>query len=88
MEIAFAGTPGEVETDDLLRVAARAYLPNAVTALRRPDEDGEIEALIPLLRGRSTLDGRATAYVCERMACQWPVHEPDALAEQLGIRAR
>ena len=88
MEIAFAGTPGEAETDALLRVAARAYLPNAVTALRRPDEDGEIEALIPLLRGRSTLDGRATAYVCERMACQWPVHEPDALAEQLGIRAR
>jgi hypothetical protein len=86
-EIAIVGTPGEADTDALLRVAAQAYLPNAVTALRRPDEDGEVEALIPLLRDRTMIGGRATAYVCERMACQMPVHEPGALAEQLGIGA-
>jgi uncharacterized protein YyaL (SSP411 family) len=87
-EIAFAGTPGEADTDALLRVAARAYLPNAVTALRRPDEDGAAEELIPLLRGREAIGGRATAYVCERLACQMPVHEPAALAEQLGVEVR
>ena len=87
-EIAFAGTPGEADTDALLRVAARAYLPNAVTALRRPDDDGAAEALIPLLRGREMIGGRATAYVCERLACQMPVHEPAALAEQLGVEVR
>ena len=87
-EIAFAGTPGEADTDALLRVAARAYLPNAVTALRRPDVDGaELEALIPLLRDRTMIGGRATAYVCERMACQMPVHDPAALAQQLGLGA-
>ena len=87
-EIAFVGTPGEAQTDAMLRVPARAYLPNAVTALRRPDEDGaELEALIPLLRDRTAIGGRATAYVCERMACQMPVHEPAALAEQLGLAA-
>lgn len=82
--IAIVGTPGEAETDALLAVAARAYLPNAVTALRRPEEDDGDGALIPLLRDRPMIGGRATAYVCERLACQMPVHEPAALAAQLG----
>jgi len=85
LELAFVGTPGEAETEALLRVAARAYLPNAVTALRRPEDDGALAELIPLLRGRTAIGGRATAYVCERMACQMPVNEPAALAEQLGV---
>ena len=31
----------------------------------------------------NTLDGRATAYVCERFVCQRPVTNPDELAAQL-----
>ena len=87
VEIAVVGTPGEADTDALLRVAASTYLPNAVTALRRP-EDAEVEELVPLLRGRTARDGRATAYVCERLACRQPVSDPAALAEQLGIAAK
>jgi len=86
MEIAFVGTPGEADTEALLRVAARTYLPNAVTALRRAEEDGAVEELVPLLRDRPARGGRATAYVCERLACQQPVNEPAELAEQLGTR--
>ncbi|HEU4884495.1 MAG TPA: thioredoxin domain-containing protein [Longimicrobium sp.] len=86
VEIAFVGTPGEAETEALLDVAARAYLPNAVTALRRPAEDGAVEELVPLLRGRTARGGQATAYVCERLACRQPVNEPAELAEQLGAR--
>jgi uncharacterized protein YyaL (SSP411 family) len=83
MEVAFVGRPGAAETDALLRVVGRAYLPNTVTALRRADESGD-EELIPLLRGRTAREGRATAYVCERFACQQPVTDPAALAAQLG----
>jgi uncharacterized protein YyaL (SSP411 family) len=85
-EIAFVGTPGEAETEALLGVAARAYLPNSVIALRRPEEDGAVDELVPLLRGRTARGGRATAYVCERLACRQPVSEPAELAEQLGAR--
>ena len=84
-EVAFVGTPGRAETDALLRVVGRAYLPNTVTALRPVDESRADEELIPLLRGRTAREGRATAYVCERFACQQPVTEPAALAGQLGL---
>ncbi len=79
------GRPGDPDTEALLAVVRRAYLPNTAVALRRPDE-GEDE-LIPLLRGRTAIEGKATAYVCERFACQRPVTTPEDLAWQLGVDA-
>jgi uncharacterized protein YyaL (SSP411 family) len=42
---------------------------------------------VPLLEGRARLGDRPTAYVCRSFACQVPVTDPDALAEQLRQRA-
>jgi len=37
----------------------------------------------PLLRGRTTVDGQPTAYVCQKFTCQLPVTEPGDLRNQL-----
>ncbi|MFL5901591.1 MAG: thioredoxin domain-containing protein, partial [Solirubrobacterales bacterium] len=87
-EIAFVGDPAADDTRSLLRTVSRAYLPNAVLAFRAPDAGDEVEKLIPLLEARTAQGGRATAYVCEHLACKQPVTEPAALAEQLGIEAK
>jgi hypothetical protein len=84
-EVAIVGRPGEAETEALLRVLRRAYLPNTAVALRRPEEGEEAAELVPLLQGRTLVDGRAAAYVCERFACQRPVTAPEELAWQLGV---
>ncbi|MBB4634194.1 thioredoxin domain-containing protein [Longimicrobium terrae] len=84
-EVAFVGAPEAEDTRALLAVVHRAYLPNVVTALRRPDDAEDVADAVPLLAGRTAREGRATAYVCERFACQQPVTDPAALAEQLGI---
>jgi uncharacterized protein YyaL (SSP411 family) len=59
-----------------VREAHRPYLVLAGTA------DGA--GGVPLLEGRTPVDGRAAAYVCERFACQRPVTEPSELLALLG----
>ncbi|HET7230101.1 MAG TPA: thioredoxin domain-containing protein [Longimicrobium sp.] len=87
VEVAIIGRRGGEDTRALLRTLHHAYLPNTVLAFAAPDGGGDAGAIIPLLEGRTAQGGRATAYVCERLACKQPVTDPAALAEQLGLGA-
>jgi uncharacterized protein YyaL (SSP411 family) len=76
---------GEVGADDsraLLREVWRRYLPNKVVA-QSAENDAEASSVLPLLRERPALGGRATAYVCENYSCLQPVTTPSELAAQL-----
>ncbi len=57
---------------ELARVALAPFAPNTVTAFG-PNED------IPLLVGKTAIDGAPTAYLCERFVCRAPVTDPAAL---------
>jgi hypothetical protein len=59
------------------------YLPTRVVA---GSAEGETDGLA-LLAGKVARAGRATAYVCERYACQAPTTEPAELGRQLDGRA-
>ncbi len=84
-EIAIIGDPAAGDTRALLDAVRGRYLPNTVLTLSSPDLLEDKAALIPLLHGREASGGRATAYVCENMACKLPVHTPEELAKQLGV---
>jgi hypothetical protein len=82
-EVAIVGEPGDPATRALAaEVTRKRYLPNYVLAVAAPGDARSAEA-VGLLRDRAPLDGRPTAYVCERFVCKLPVTEPEALAEQL-----
>ncbi|MBI2872724.1 MAG: thioredoxin domain-containing protein [Chloroflexi bacterium] len=85
-ELAIVGPLQDEATLALLQVAQRPFLPNKVVVAWDP-ADGQAAAQgIPFLESRGMVDGRPTAYVCQHYACQAPVTEPHALAEQLGAR--
>ena len=81
-EVAIVAPPGTTTADDLLRLVLTAYLPSCVLAFRSED-DAAAADLVPLLAGRATISGSATAYVCQRFTCKLPVTEPSALQAQL-----
>ena len=71
------------DTSALQRVVRARFRPHLVLA-GADGADGADGAEIPLLAGRTPLDGRAAAYVCERFTCKRPVSEPDELEALLS----
>jgi uncharacterized protein YyaL (SSP411 family) len=75
-EVALVGE----DTSELARVVRGAFRPHLVVA----GGGGADAAGIPLLEGRTPLDGRPAAYVCEHFACRQPVTEPTELEALLS----
>jgi uncharacterized protein YyaL (SSP411 family) len=57
------------------RAALGRYEPNTVVAFGPADG-------VPLLEGKTLVDGRAAVYACERFACRAPVTDPAELADR------
>jgi uncharacterized protein YyaL (SSP411 family) len=81
-EIAIIGEPENPATHALSRVVWQSYLPNRVIACSSSTSQ-DAPALIPLLQGRETIHGGATAYVCQDYTCKSPVTDPMDLEAQL-----
>jgi uncharacterized protein YyaL (SSP411 family) len=78
IEIAIIGAATDPARHALERVVAARLIPSSVV-LR--SETGAIGS--PLLEGRTLVDNAASAYVCERFACQMPTTDPERLGEQI-----
>jgi hypothetical protein len=70
-ELAILGEP----QSEVARAALHGFDPNAVVAFGPADG-------VPLLEGKTLVDGKAAVYVCERFACQAPVTDPAFLADR------
>jgi uncharacterized protein YyaL (SSP411 family) len=82
LEIVIVGPSENSSTKALLATVHSHYLPNKIVAHLDPSDPGTSKEL-PLFRGRTTIGGKPTAYVCRNFVCQEPVTEPHTLAQQL-----
>ena len=79
-EIAIIGDPSAADSAALIGVARKGYQPFQVVAAGPPSAPTK---MVPMLRDRAKMDGRATAYVCAGYTCRQPVVESDELARLL-----
>jgi uncharacterized protein len=68
-ELALLGGPDS----EIARAARRGFDPHAVVAFGPADD-------VPLLEGKTLVDGKPAVYVCERFACRAPVTDASELA--------
>ncbi len=85
LEIVIAGNRDADDTNRLLRVVRSRYRAGTVVLLADDSgERNELEAMLPVIRGMKTVDGKAAAYVCRNFACQMPVTEQEGLRRLLS----
>lgn len=83
--IVIAGKPGSVDTLELLRTAHTRFIPNKVLFLADGGQGQEMLARhYPFISELHPIDGKATAYVCENGACQFPATDSATLRQQLA----
>ena len=80
-EIVVVGNIDDPRTRDLLAEVHRIYLPNKVLQLVGAEQ--ALEAISPLLRGKTQLNGQPTAYLCQNFTCSAPVTNPAELKSLL-----
>jgi uncharacterized protein len=76
-EIVIVGEREDVRTKALEKTVQSIYLPDKTLQLNSPKIP--LENISPLLRGKSQVDGKPTAYVCQNFTCSAPVTTPAEL---------
>ncbi len=79
-EVVIVGAADDAGREALLVEVRKRFLPFTVVAAMAPDE---ATLSLPLLEGRTLVNGKAAAYVCENYACKLPVTTPSELAALL-----
>jgi hypothetical protein len=80
IELAFVGRRGDPGLAALRAEVADLYLPNRIVSHLDPGAPDDL----PLLAGKTLVDGRAALYVCRDFACRWPVTDPDEVEPALA----
>lgn len=76
-ELALIGPADQIEVQKMMKLIDSEYRPSLVVAF------GDSDSEIPLLKGRTQIGGRLTAYLCRRFLCKQPVTTVSALSRQL-----
>ncbi len=84
-QIVIAGDPGASDTETLLRLVRRRYLPNRILLLADgAGSQKQLAAWNSVIANMTRLRGKATAYLCEDYVCKLPTSDPHVFAGLLN----
>jgi len=85
-EIVIAGNPESTDTQKMLDIIRKNYLPNKVVLLKGTEHQSkEISRIAPFTKFHDTMGGRATAHVCIDHNCKLPTTDTQQLLKLMGI---
>ena len=88
-EIIIAGDANKPDTKQILNLVCHKFLPNTIVLLHEQNVAGsDIEQVVPFIKNQTTIDGKATVYVCENYVCNRPVNKIDDLNKMLSDISR
>ena len=82
-EVAIIGKRNDLSTQEILKTIRSQFFPNAIFAFAYEDEVAKKGADLPLLSGKTIINGKATAYVCRLGTCLKPVNSSEDLVNLL-----
>jgi uncharacterized protein YyaL (SSP411 family) len=80
-EIVVVGDRADPALEDLIASAHAVYLPDKLVQVAAPQ--APLAEISPLLRDKTQVSGKATAYVCRNFTCSRPVTNPRELHDML-----
>ncbi len=87
-QIIIAGKRGAPDTGAMLRALHEQFIPNKIILLADGGAGQELLArYLPFIRGISTINGKAAAYICENYTCKLPTTEIAEMSRQLRGRS-
>ena len=86
-EVVVAGNSRRSDTEDMLKALMAEFVPNKVVLLRPTEKKSpEIIRLAEYTKYNDSIDGKATAYVCQNFNCTLPTTDIDKMMELLGSK--
>jgi len=82
-EFAFVGARDGADFKALRTAVDSAYVPNQIIGYRAPDDPDD--PILPLLKGKELVQGKAALYICRDFSCERPISNPSEMDE--GLRA-
>ena len=78
-EIIIAGDASAENTNQMLKLVGKYFLPNSIVIFHPTGRDGKkIEALCPFLEEYKFLSNKTVAFICKDYTCQAPVYDVKA----------
>ena len=75
-EIVIVGEQDSDSTEAMLKAINEKYIPNSVIVLRALGSSQQIDRLSTFVRNYESVNGKATAYVCQNFSCRLPTNNP------------
>jgi hypothetical protein len=86
-EVVIAGKSGAKDTKAMIGALREHFVPNKVVLFRPTEEESpEIIRLAEYTKYQSSIDGKATAYVCLNYNCKLPTTDSEKMLELLEVK--